>query len=35
MIRALRKFLNVLLVGLGNLLWLHLKQLFRFLGYDD
>jgi hypothetical protein len=35
MIRALRKFLNVLLVGLGNLLWLHLELLFRFLGYED
>jgi hypothetical protein len=35
MIRALRKFLNVLLVGLGHLLWLHLELLFRLLGYDD
>jgi hypothetical protein len=34
-IGALRKLLNVLLVGLGHLLWLHLKLLFRLLGYDD
>jgi hypothetical protein len=27
-IGALRKFLNVLLVGLGHLLWLHLELLF-------
>jgi hypothetical protein len=35
MIRALQKFLNVLLVGLGHLLWLHLELLFRLFGYDD
>jgi hypothetical protein len=35
MIRALRKFLNVLLVGLRHLLWLHLELLFWLLGYDD
>jgi hypothetical protein len=35
MIRALRKFLNVLLVDLRNLLWLHLELLFQFIGYDD
>jgi hypothetical protein len=35
MIRVLRKFLNVLLIGLGNLLWMHLELLFRFLEYDD
>jgi hypothetical protein len=35
MIRALQKFLNVLLVGLRHLLWLHLELLFRLLGYDD
>jgi hypothetical protein len=34
-IRALWKFLNVLLVGLGHLLWLHLELLFQLLGYDD
>jgi hypothetical protein len=34
-IGALQKFLNVLLVGLGHLLWLHLELLFRFLRYDD
>jgi hypothetical protein len=34
-IRALRKLLNILLVGLGHLLWLHLELLFRLLGYDD
>jgi hypothetical protein len=32
MIRALRKFLNVLLVGLGNLLWLHLELPFGSSG---
>jgi hypothetical protein len=35
MIRALRKFLNVLLVGLWHPLWLHLELLFRLHGYDD
>jgi hypothetical protein len=30
-IEALQKLLNVLLVGLGHLLWLHLG----LLGYDD
>jgi hypothetical protein len=35
MIMALRKFLNVLLIGLGHLLRLHLGLLFRLLGYDD
>jgi hypothetical protein len=34
-IRALLKFLNILLVGFGHLLRLHLELLFRFLGYDD
>jgi hypothetical protein len=34
-IRALLKFLNVLLVDFGHLLWLHLELLFRLLGYDD
>jgi hypothetical protein len=38
-IRALLKLHNVLLVGLGHLLWLHLELLFellfRLLGYDD
>jgi hypothetical protein len=31
MIRALLKFLNVLLVGLRHLLWLYLELLFRLL----
>jgi hypothetical protein len=35
MIRALLKLLNILLIGLGHLLRLHLKLLFRLLGYDD
>jgi hypothetical protein len=34
-IEALRKLLNILLVGLGHLLWLHLELLVRLLGYDD
>jgi hypothetical protein len=34
-IRALLKLLNVLLVGLGHLLRLHLELLFRLLEYDD
>jgi hypothetical protein len=35
MIRTLLKLLNVLLVSLGHLLWLHLELLFRLLWYDD
>jgi hypothetical protein len=35
MIRALWKFLNVLLVGFGHLLRLHLELLLGLLGYDD
>jgi hypothetical protein len=35
MIGALRKLLNVLLIGLGHLLRLHLERLLRLLGYDD
>jgi hypothetical protein len=34
-IRALRKLLNVLLIDLGHLLWLHLELLFWLLGYND
>jgi hypothetical protein len=32
---ALWKLLNVLLIGLGHLLWLHLELIFQVLGYDD
>jgi hypothetical protein len=35
MIGALWKLLNVLLVGFGHLLWLHLELLLGLLGYDD
>jgi hypothetical protein len=35
MIRALLKFLSVLLIGLEHLLWLHLELLFRLLGYNN
>jgi hypothetical protein len=35
MIGALQKFLNVLLVGLEHLLWLHLELLFQLHGCDD
>jgi hypothetical protein len=35
MIGALRKLLNVLLVGFGHLLRLHLELLLGLLGYDD
>ena len=35
MIGALRKFLNVLLVGFWHFLRLHLELLLRLLGYDD
>jgi hypothetical protein len=35
MIGALWKFLNVLLVGFGHLLRLHLELLLGLLGYDD
>jgi hypothetical protein len=31
-IGALRNLLNILLVGLGHLLWLRLELLFRLLG---
>ena len=34
-IGALRKFLNVLLVGFGHFLRLHLELLLGLLGYDD
>jgi hypothetical protein len=34
-IRALLKLLNIFLVNFEHLLWLHLKLLFRLLGYDD
>jgi hypothetical protein len=33
--RTLLKLLNVLLVDLGYLLWLHLELVFWLLGYDD
>jgi hypothetical protein len=33
-IGALRKLLNILLVGFGHLLWLHLELLLGLLGYD-
>jgi hypothetical protein len=34
-IEALRKLINVLLVGFGYLLRLHLELLLGLLGYDD
>ena len=34
-IGALRKFLNVLLVGFGHFLRLHLELLLGLLSYDD
>jgi hypothetical protein len=34
-IRALRKFLNVLLIGFGHLLRLHLELLLGLLRYDN
>jgi hypothetical protein len=34
-IRALQKFLNVLLVCFGHLMRLHLEPLLGLLGYDD
>ena len=35
MIGALWKFLNILLVGFGHFLWLHLELFLGLLGYDN